>query len=77
MQKKVTIKNNKPRFLRIHSGVFNFDFDDMKNHVSICKRVSFPPKKGIKLIVLIYGKKLMVLKLLLLLLSLLWSVFKL
>ena len=35
MQKKVTIKNNKPRFLRIHSGEFNFKFDDMKNHVSI------------------------------------------
>jgi len=38
MQKKVTVKNNKPRFLRIHSGEFNFKFDDMKNHVSICDR---------------------------------------
>lgn len=38
MQKKVTIKNNKPRFLRIHSGEFNFKFDDMKNHVSIWDR---------------------------------------
>jgi hypothetical protein len=33
--KKIVIKNTKPKFLcRVNSGEFNFPFDDKKNHVS-------------------------------------------
>lgn len=50
IQKKVTIKNNKPRFLRINSGEFNFNFDDMKNHVSIFKIINLCTTRDAKLI---------------------------
>lgn len=35
VQKRVVIRNTKPKFIRVHSGEFNFQFRDVSNFLSV------------------------------------------